>query len=88
MGNVKYDVVVIGAATSGAFFAKRMALKGYKVKVIEKLTKETLGRRLDIFHVAKAEFDRFGLPKVKEGDLEWAFEFDDNFTASPYDNYP
>ena len=88
MENVKYDVVIIGAATSGAFFAKRMAQKGYKVKVIEKLSKETLGRRLDIFHVAKMEFDRFGLPKVKKGDLEWAFEFDDNFTASPYDNYP
>ncbi len=84
----KYDVLVVGAATSGAWFSRQMALRGYSVKVIEKLSEEKLGRRLDIFHVAKREFKRFDLPDVKEGDLEWAFTFDINYTASPYDNYP
>ncbi len=83
-----YDVVIIGAATSGAWFARRMAEKGYKVKIIEKLSEKTLGRRLDIFHVAKREFERFGLPVVGNGDPEWAFSFDEALTVSPYNHFP
>lgn len=88
MENNLYDVLVIGAATSGAWFARRMAEKGYKVKVIEKLSREKLGRRLDIFHVAKREFERFGLPVVGEGDAEYAFSFDETLTSSPYNRHP
>lgn len=84
----KYDVIVIGSATSGAWFARNMANRGYKVKVIEKLSKEKLGRRLDIFHVAKREFERFGLPVVGEGDAEYAFSFNETLTSSPYNRYP
>lgn len=83
-----YDVLIIGAATSGSFFAKKMAEKGYSVKVIEKLSPETLGKRLDIFHVLKRDFTTFGIPEVKEGDKEWAFEFTESLTISPYNNYP
>lgn len=83
-----YDVIVIGAATSGAFFARRMAEKGYSVKVIEKLSKEKLGRRLDIFHMGKTEFKTFGLPEVHEGDPYWAFEFSNGYTAAPSGKYP
>lgn len=83
-----YDVVIVGAATSGAWFGRKMAEKGYKVKIVEKLSEQTLGRRLDIFHVAKREFARFGLPVVGNGDPEWAFSFDETLTSSPYNNYP
>lgn len=86
--NFDYDVLIIGSATSGAWLARKMAEKGYKVKVIEKLGPETLGRRLDIFHVAKREFERFGLPEVKEGDIEYAFSFDETLTSSPYNRHP
>lgn len=86
--NTAYDVIIIGAATSGAWLARNMASRGYKVKVIEKLSEEKLGRRLDIFHVAKREFARFGLPVVSEGDAEYAFSFDETLTSSPYNNYP
>ena len=30
-----YDVVIVGAATSGAWFGRKMAEKGYKVKIVE-----------------------------------------------------
>lgn len=86
--NLSYDIVVIGAATSGAWIAHKMAKRGYKVKVIEKLSREKLGRRLDIFHVAKREFERFGLPVVGEGDPEYAFSFDETLTSSPYNRHP
>ena len=84
----KYDVAVIGGATSGSFFAQRMAERGYKVKVIEKNTKETVGSKYDIVHLGRKEFDRFGLPRPVEGDKEWAFEFETNYTAAPSGKYP
>lgn len=83
-----YDVVVVGAATSGSFLARKLAEQGHSVLVIDKLTQETLGKRLDIFHVAKFEFAKHGLPLPKEGDPEWAFEFEDNVTLSPENKYP
>ena len=84
----KYDVVIIGAASSGAFFAKRMAEKGYKVKIIEKDTEEKVGSKYDIFHMAAKEFDTFGLPRPVEGDKEWGFEFETAYTSSPTGKYP
>ena len=33
----KYDVVIIGAATSGAYFARKTAKLGYADKTVEKL---------------------------------------------------
>lgn len=84
----KYDVAIIGAATSGSFFARKMAEQGFSVKVIEKLSQEKLGKRLDIFHVCKRDFGNFGIPEVEEGNPIHAFEFEDAYTKSPYDNYP
>lgn len=84
----KYDIAVIGAATSGAFFAKKMSEKGYSVKVIEKNPIEKLGCKYDIFHVGRKEFERFGIPRPVEGDKEWAFEFETNYTAAPSGKYP
>lgn len=83
-----YDVVIIGAATSGAFFAQRMAAKGYRVKVIEKQSFEDFGRKMDIFHIAKKDFTKFCLPEAVSGDGAWAFEFSKGFTCSPYGRYP
>ena len=84
----KYDVVIIGAASSGAFFAKRMAEKGYKVKIIEKDTKAKVGSKYDIFHMGAKEFDTYGLPRPVEGDKEWGFEFDTAYSESPTGKYP
>lgn len=83
-----YDLIIIGSASCGAFLAKKMAQKGFLVKVIEKDDEEKFGRKMDIVHIAKAEFERFGLPVVKKGDPEWAFEFEENYTSSPTNKYP
>ena len=82
-----YDVVIIGAATSGAYFARKMAKKGYKVKMLERLSPEKLGTRMDIFHVTHADIAKFDIPAVKEGDREWAFEFTANHFSSPTSRY-
>ena len=81
------DIAIIGAATSGAFFAQRMAKLGYSVHVIEKQSFEDFGRKMDIFHIAKRDFTNFGLPEAVPGDGAWAFEFSKNYTSSPYNNY-
>ena len=84
----KYDVVIVGAASSGAFFAKRMAEKGYKVKIIEKDTYEKVGSKYDIFHMSAKEFEIYNLPRPVEGDKEWGFEFDTAYSESPTGKYP
>ena len=83
----KYDVVIVGAATSGAYFACKMAKKGYTVKVIEKLSPETLGTRMDIFHVSQTDLKTYDMPQVKEGDPAWAFEFTSNHFSSPTNQF-
>lgn len=83
----QFDVLIVGAATAGSYFARRIAEAGHSVLVLDKLTQETLGRRLDIFHVAKADFARFGIP-LPEPDDDLAFEFSGGTTFSAFDRYP
>ncbi|MEG1706831.1 MAG: hypothetical protein RR291_04985, partial [Clostridia bacterium] len=66
----------------------KLAEKGYKILVIEKCSEETIGKRLDIFHMAKKEFSTYDLPLPKTGDIDWAFEFCDSQALSPTGKYP
>ncbi|MBQ7638428.1 MAG: NAD(P)/FAD-dependent oxidoreductase [Clostridia bacterium] len=84
----KYDIVIIGAGTSGAYLAKRMAEKGHSTLVIEKSSKAKVGTKYDIFHIEAREFSRLGIPRPEEGDPEWAFEFEKNYNADPLTLYP
>ena len=83
-----YDVVIIGAGTSGAYLAEALAKRGHKVAVIEKLPQEKVGTKFDIFHIEEKEFARLGLPRPVEGDPAWAFEFEKNRNADPKNLYP
>jgi digeranylgeranylglycerophospholipid reductase len=59
---LKTDVVVVGAGSSGCFFAWRMAQAGYQVVVLERTPLEQVGQAIDIFHMDEVRFDQFGLP--------------------------
>lgn len=83
----QFDVLIVGAATAGSFLARRLAERGHSVLVIEQYAKENLGRRYDIFHVAKADFARFSLPLPEAMD-DLAFEFSHGRTFSAFDRYP
>ena len=83
----RYDVAIVGGATAGAYFALKMAKKGYSVKIIEKLSPEKLGTRMDIFHVSQTDLKTFDIPTVHKGDSEWAFEFTENHFSSPSNRY-
>lgn len=83
-----YDVLIIGGATSGSFFAQRMASKGFSVAVLDSDSVDKIGSKYDIFHLCKREFDNFSLPRAEKEDGTWAFEFSEALTSSPYNNYP
>lgn len=82
-----YDVIIIGGATSGAYLARKVAKCGHSVKVIEKSSREQVGTKMDIFHITRSDYDKFDIPRVYEGDPEWAFEFTENHFSSPSNKY-
>ena len=78
-----YDLIVVGAGTTGAYLAQTMASRGHSVLVIEKLPKTKVGKKYDIFHIEEKEFARLGIPRPVQGDPAWAFEFEKNYNADP-----
>ena len=78
-----YDLVVIGAGTTGAYLAREMAGRGRSVLVIDKLPKTKVGTKYDIFHIEAREFERLNIPRPVQGDKAWAFEFEKNYNADP-----
>lgn len=84
----KYDVIIVGAATTGSWFAREMAKRGFKVLVLEKEKKENVSKNYDIFHMAKKEMEKFGYPIPEKTDDDYAFEFDGGAYYSAYGNYP
>ena len=83
-----YDVVIVGGASAGSWFAKNLAACGHSVLVLEKSTRDDLSRTYDVFHVDRADFDRFDLPRVTPDDPCWCFAFTESANYSPFDRYP
>lgn len=83
----KYDVLIVGASTTGCWFAEKMATQGFKVLVIEKELPENVSRSYDIFHMGKGEMEQFGLPVPEENDPLREFSFDGSPMYSPYGKY-
>lgn len=83
-----YDAIVIGAGTAGTYFARLLAGQGYRVLVAEKDPKEKLGSRLDIFHIDKELFEKFGVPAPATTDEDYVSEFEFAVSKSALDRYP
>lgn len=83
----RYDVVVVGGATAGSYFARKIAERGHSVLVLEAQSEEAVGARYDIFHIAQADFARFGLPLPEEG-VDKAFAFSDSAALSAFGRHP
>lgn len=84
----RYDVIIVGASTTGAWFARKMAERGHSVLVLEKEQRENVSRDYDIFHMGQSEMERFDLDIPKPGDKEYGFIFTSGRNFSPYGNYP
>lgn len=83
----KYDILVVGASTTGSWFAKKMAEKGHKVLMIEKEEKKNISRAYDIFHMSKKEMEEFDLTIPTPEDKDFGFTFDGSPVMSPFGNY-
>ncbi|MBR6570535.1 MAG: hypothetical protein IKK75_08790 [Clostridia bacterium] len=77
------DVLIVGAATTGSYLARRMAERGLSVLVIDKLPEEKIGTKYDIFHIGEPDFARFQLPMPVEGE-DYAFRFSHSESLSAY----
>lgn len=86
--NEKFDILIIGAGTSGAYIAKLLAEKGHSVIAFDSKPKDKVGAKYDIMHIEEKEFELLNLPRPREGERAWAFEFSDNYTADPLGLYP
>ncbi len=84
----KYDILVVGGSTTGAWFARQMAQRGHKVLMIEKQIEDKVSREYDIFHMGKGEMEQFGLEIPEEGSKEFGFTFDGSPMMSPFGNFP
>lgn len=82
-----YDVIVVGAATAGSYFARKLAENGVSVLVIDSKPVEKVGTKYDIFHVGREDFDKFGIPWPVKGE-DYAFEFDSTHVCSAFGHYP
>ena len=82
-----YDVLIVGGATTGSYFAHELAKQGHRVLVLEAKPPERMGDKYDIYHMARKDFDRFGLPLPEKGE-DWAFEFHDTVNLSARGHYP
>lgn len=84
----EYDIAIIGASTTGSYFAREMAKRGFKVLAIEKQKKENVSRNYDIFHMGKNDMLKFGLTIPGEGEKDFAFMYKGGAAYSPYGNHP
>ena len=62
MAGVSTDVVVVGAGTSGTYFAWRLAEEGFRCVVLEKESLNELGTKIGPFHIEEVGFGRFDIP--------------------------
>ncbi len=83
----KCDVLVIGASTTGCWFAQKMAENGFRTLVIEKEQPDDVSRSYDIFHMGQGEMEQFGLEVPEEGDSVREFRFTGSPMISPYGEY-
>lgn len=83
-----YDVIIVGASTTGSWFGREMAKRGFNVLMLEKQERDNVSTAYDIFHMAKSDMARFDLTVPKKDDCDYAFEFDGGNYYSAYGNHP
>ena len=84
----KYDVLVVGASTTGCWFANKMAEQGFSVLVLEKNQPDDVSREYDVFHMGEKDMIKFDLLIPEERDPLREFRFTHSTMVSPYGNHP
>ncbi|HSR33328.1 MAG TPA: NAD(P)/FAD-dependent oxidoreductase [Anaerolineae bacterium] len=66
---IEADAIVVGAGTSGCYFAWRLSQAGFRPVVLEKRRLQELGRHIEIFHMDEVRFEEFGLAEPSGDEL-------------------
>jgi digeranylgeranylglycerophospholipid reductase len=77
------DVVVVGAGTSGSYFAWRLGQAGFRTIVLEKRRLEELGQHVDVFHMDTVRFEEFDVPVPTEESGELLGHYPKGLAWSP-----
>ncbi len=81
------DVLIVGAATTGSYFARRLAEQGLNVLMIDKSIEGTIGSKYDIFHICERDFAKHNIPLPAEGE-DRVFRFSHSETFSAFGKHP
>ncbi len=77
------DVIIVGAGTSGCYFAWRLGQAGFRTIVLDKRRLEELGQHLDIFHMDEVRFAEFDVPLPTEENGELLGHYATGLAWSP-----
>ncbi|MDY6795096.1 MAG: NAD(P)/FAD-dependent oxidoreductase [Actinomycetota bacterium] len=73
--SLEADAVVVGAGTSGGYFAWKLAEAGFRCLVVEGKSLDQLGEDIGPFHIEKVGFERSGIPLPSGEELLHALEY-------------
>jgi len=87
---IETDLAIVGAGTSGAYLAWKLADAGCSCVVLESDELESLGTHIGPFHMEETAFEEFGIPKPEGDELlhvfsdmtMWSPGFTSSFTFS------
>ncbi len=81
------DALIIGAATTGSYLARRLAQQGISVLAIDKASEDAIGSKYDIFHICERDFAKHGIPLPVENE-DRVFRFSHSETFSAFGKHP
>jgi FADH2-dependent halogenase/halogenation protein CepH len=82
------DILIIGAGTAGSYFGWQMAKKGHSVVIAERNERQSVGKRLDVFHIDSVKFAEFGVPPPDQESPEFCVILEQGISYSPEGEYP
>jgi flavin-dependent dehydrogenase len=82
------DILIIGAGTAGSYFGWQMARRGHSVVIAERSERQSVGKRLDVFHIDSVKFDEFGVPPPEMDAPEFCVILEEGISCSPEGKYP
>lgn len=84
----EHDILIIGAGPAGIYLGWQLAKKGRMVLILERDSRETVGSKMDQFHMDTYSFDEFGVPPPAPGTEEFITSIERTTHYSPRGKYP
>jgi hypothetical protein len=82
------EILVVVAGAAGSYFGWQMAGRGRSVVIVERSERQSVGTRLDVFHVDSVKFAEFGVPPPEEDSPEFCVVLEKGISYSPEGRFP